>query len=70
MTRAFGRQNRFPFVSAVKSMAPMLAAWPMQYVDTSQGGRTGFLVEYGDTQQIFEDPQEITTKQYIRGEFS
>jgi phosphate transport system ATP-binding protein len=40
------------------------------YVDTSGGGRTGYLVEYADTQQIFEDPQEEYTKQYIRGEFS
>jgi phosphate transport system ATP-binding protein len=40
------------------------------YVDTTDGGRTGYLVEYADTQQIFEDPQEEYTKQYIRGEFS
>jgi len=40
------------------------------YVDTSQGSRTGYLVEYGPTRQIFESPQEEYTKQYIRGEFS
>jgi phosphate transport system ATP-binding protein len=40
------------------------------YVDTSQGGRTGYLVEFGDTKQIFEQPQERHTQQYIRGEFS
>ncbi|MFO1432847.1 MAG: phosphate ABC transporter ATP-binding protein PstB [Candidatus Competibacteraceae bacterium] len=39
-------------------------------VDISQGGRTGYLVELGDTQQIFEDPKEELTKKYIRGEFS
>jgi len=39
-------------------------------VDISQGGRTGYLVEMGDTQQIFEDPQQQLTKEYIRGEFS
>ena len=39
-------------------------------VDISQGGRTGYLVELGETQQIFEDPKEELTKQYIRGEFS
>ena len=39
-------------------------------VDISQGGRTGYLVELGDTQQIFEDPREQLTKQYIRGDFS
>ena len=40
------------------------------YVDTSEGGRTGYLVEYGDTEQIFENPQEKHTQDYIRGEFS
>ncbi|MGO9242633.1 MAG: phosphate ABC transporter ATP-binding protein PstB [Bryobacteraceae bacterium] len=40
------------------------------YVDTTQGGRTGYLVEYGDTQQMFMDPQEKYTQDYIRGEFS
>jgi phosphate transport system ATP-binding protein len=40
------------------------------YVDTSRGGRTGYLVEYRDTKEIFEDPREELTKQYIRGEFS
>ncbi len=39
-------------------------------VDISQGGRTGYLVELGDTEQIFEDPKEALTKQYILGEFS
>src|SRR5262245_2024426 len=40
------------------------------YVDTTQGGRTGYLVEYGDTQAIFEAPKEKHTQEYIRGEFS
>lgn len=40
------------------------------YVDTTQGGRTGYLVEFGDSRQIFEAPKEEPTKQYIRGEFS
>jgi phosphate transport system ATP-binding protein len=40
------------------------------YVDTTQGGRTGYLVEFGDTQAIFEDPKEKHTQEYIRGEFS
>src|SRR6201997_4982021 len=37
------------------------------YVDRSQGGRTGYLVEYGQTEQIFEDPKQQYTKEYIRG---
>jgi phosphate transport system ATP-binding protein len=40
------------------------------YVDTSNGGRTGYLVEYGQTEQIFEAPRERHTQEYIRGEFS
>jgi phosphate transport system ATP-binding protein len=39
-------------------------------VDISKGGRTGYLVEMGETKQIFEAPREDLTKQYIRGEFS
>lgn len=40
------------------------------YVDTTQGSRTGYLVEFGDTGQLFKDPRQEHTKQYIRGEFS
>jgi phosphate transport system ATP-binding protein len=40
------------------------------YVDTSEGGRTGYLVEFGESRQIFEDPKHKHTKDYIRGEFS
>jgi phosphate transport system ATP-binding protein len=39
------------------------------YVDTSTGGRTGYMVEYGPTEAIFEDPRETHTQAYIRGEF-
>ncbi len=39
-------------------------------VDISQGGRTGHLVEMGETDQIFDAPREKLTKEYIRGEFS
>jgi phosphate transport system ATP-binding protein len=40
------------------------------YVDTSQGGRTGYLVEYRDSKELFNDPREDYTKQYLAGEFS
>jgi phosphate transport system ATP-binding protein len=40
------------------------------YVDTSQGGRTGYLVEFNDTAQLFHNPQETHTKDYISGQFS
>lgn len=39
-------------------------------VDISKGGRTGYLVEMGPTKQIFQDPREQLTKQYISGQFS
>jgi phosphate transport system ATP-binding protein len=39
-------------------------------VDISKGGRTGYLVEMGPTQQLFDDPQETLTKEYLSGEFS
>jgi len=39
-------------------------------VDISQGGRTGYLVEVGPTKQIFEDPHQTLTKQYVSGQFS
>ena len=39
-------------------------------VDISQGGRTGYLVEMGDTKQVFEDPRAELTREYIRGDFS
>ena len=40
------------------------------YVDTTQGGRTGYLVELGDSKQIFGAPKEQYTKDYISGQFS
>jgi phosphate transport system ATP-binding protein len=40
------------------------------YVDTSEGGRTGYLVEFGTSQQVFHDPQHKYTKEYISGAFS
>ncbi len=39
-------------------------------VDISQGTRTGHLVEMAPTREIFENPREKLTGEYIRGEFS
>lgn len=39
------------------------------YVDTRQD-RTGYLVEYGDTAEIFDNPRDPLTKDYIAGQFS
>jgi phosphate transport system ATP-binding protein len=39
-------------------------------VDISQGGRTGYLVEMGPTEQVFHDPKQTLTKEYVSGEFS
>src|SRR5262249_16009614 len=40
------------------------------YVDTTRGGRTGYLVEFGDSQKISQAPKEEHTKAYISGAFS
>jgi phosphate transport system ATP-binding protein len=39
-------------------------------VDISAGGRTGYLVEMGPTKEVFENPREQLTKDYISGHFS
>ena len=39
-------------------------------VDMSKGGRTGYLVEMGPTKEVFENPQQKLTKDYISGQFS
>ena len=39
-------------------------------VDISKGGRTGYLVEMGPTKELFANPQEQLTKEYLQGEFS
>ncbi|MGD9067433.1 MAG: phosphate ABC transporter ATP-binding protein PstB [Desulfobacterales bacterium] len=39
-------------------------------VDISQGGRTGYLVEMAPTGQLFSNPQEKLTEEYLSGEFS
>jgi phosphate transport system ATP-binding protein len=40
------------------------------YVEATKGGRTGYLVEYKDTRELFENPTQKPTQEYIRGEFS
>jgi len=40
------------------------------YVDTTQGGRTGYLVEYEPTEKMFNAPREKHTQDYIQGAFS
>jgi phosphate transport system ATP-binding protein len=39
------------------------------YVDTSRGGRTGYLVEYDSTQKVFEHPSHELTHKYVEGSF-
>jgi phosphate transport system ATP-binding protein len=39
-------------------------------VEIGKGGRTGYLVESGPTEQIFHDPHEQLTKDYMAGQFS
>jgi len=41
------------------------------YVDTGgDSERTGYLVEYGDTKELFENPKQKPTRDYIQGDFS
>ena len=40
------------------------------YVGTVHGGRTGYLVEFGESPQVFGAPAHMLTQQYVRGEFS
>jgi len=37
------------------------------YVDTTEGGRTGYLVEFGDSRQIFEAPCTPTPSSTFAG---
>ena len=48
-------------------MADKTGFW---YVDTTDGARTGYLVEFGDSGQIFDNPKEKETQEYIKGDFS
>ena len=34
-----------------------------------EGKRSGYLVEYGDTEQIFTNPKEESTQEYVSGRF-
>jgi phosphate transport system ATP-binding protein len=40
------------------------------YVDTTRGGRTGYLVESGPTKELFDNPREQHTRDYVAGAFS
>lgn len=35
----------------------------------AKGKRFGYLVEYGSTQEVFDNPQEETTQRYVSGKF-
>ncbi|MGB3495834.1 MAG: phosphate ABC transporter ATP-binding protein PstB [Elainellaceae cyanobacterium] len=37
--------------------------------ETDQGGKQGYLVEFGSTEQIFNKPEEKATKEYVTGKF-
>jgi len=39
------------------------------FVDKSQGGRTGYLVEYAPTESMFTSPANELTRQYLEGRF-
>lgn len=37
--------------------------------ETEQGGKQGYLVEFGSTEKIFNEPTEKATEQYVTGQF-
>lgn len=39
------------------------------YVDTSEGGRTGYLVEHDKTEKIFNSPETDVVQRYVQGAF-
>ncbi len=39
-------------------------------VDISKGGRTGYLVEKNNTEELFANPQQELTREYLHGKFS
>jgi phosphate transport system ATP-binding protein len=39
-------------------------------VEISKGGRTGYLVEMAPTEELFQNPQQKLTREYLQGEFS
>ncbi len=51
--------------------AARVADWTgFMMVDTSRGGRTGYLVEFEETKKLFDEPAEDLTREYLQGEFS
>ena len=54
-------------LAQAKRVADKTGFW---YVDTTDGARTGYLVEFGDSSQIFDNPKEKETQEYIKGDFS
>ena len=54
-------------LAQAKRVADKTGFW---YVDTADGARTGYLVEFGDSGQIFDSPKEKETQEYIKGDFS
>lgn len=37
--------------------------------ETDKGGKQGYLVEYDQTENIFQSPKEESTKDYVSGRF-
>ena len=65
-------KKRFTIVIVTHNMeqARRVADMTAFYCVDTRHGRTGFLVEYGETDQIFQNPREALTKQYVSGQFS
>jgi phosphate transport system ATP-binding protein len=49
-------------------VADYTAFYNAQVTETA-GGKVGYLAEYGETEKIFSDPDQETTRDYVTGRF-
>ena len=47
----------------------MYCAYFLNAEDTESGSKVGYLVEFGETQTIFNAPQHEITRDYVTGRF-
>ncbi len=49
----------------VSPTRPASSTWTLR-----EDGRTGYLVEFGETAEVFDHPRQALTREYMSGEFS
>ena len=60
-----GRRNNRPSSALTHNLQQA-----KRVADTTPGGRSGYLVEVGPTKDLFQNPREKHTQDYIAGAFS